>query len=124
MKRKPVGEALTDIKGKAYTVNQLLILDSWDAEVKENNGHDVLIERRRQADDGSIKWLVMWGSSVLTKQGQWVRDPSPSWRTEEHYQATRYETLDEALASAHRALPEIKEWMAQRLAEFKKEHSA
>lgn len=70
-------------------------------------GPRIGIESRQQRDL-SLKWVVTgeYPRTVLTKAGEWEREPQPSDRTDEFIAATRFDSLDAAWAAAESATAE------------------
>lgn len=55
----------------------------------------MLIEAREQRD-GSRKWVVTQGGNCLRKDGDWEWEASPSNRSEEFVQMTRWDSKEAA----------------------------
>ena len=57
------------------------------------------VERRAQRD-GTMRWVVMRAGDVLSKDGEWLYEPIPSSRTDDHMRQTRFASLAEAWSAA------------------------
>jgi hypothetical protein len=65
-------------------------------EADHNQRHH--IEQREQRD-GSVRYVIAAPfSEVMNRKGYWEWEPQPSSRTDEFIKATRFATLDEAVA--------------------------
>ena len=75
-----------------YTINEIQLYGGGQDDVAS-----VVLQRRRQLN-GPDRWSVNDRGSVLDKDGDWAFDPSPSSRTDEYLETTRFATPDEAIA--------------------------
>jgi hypothetical protein len=55
----------------------------------------VEITQRRNAD--SVRWAILQGGACFSKDRKWVREPMPSSRTNDFFEATRFGSAQEAL---------------------------
>ena len=59
----------------------------------------VFFERMRSPFYEGEKWAVRWGSSCLSRRGQWELEPLPSSRDDKFYARCRFDSLPKALAA-------------------------
>jgi hypothetical protein len=95
-------------------------LDWWKRYPLDAMMHHVYVKNMKNPDpEESDRWAILkeGRGSCLSKEGEWVYQPSPSNREDDFYDLCRYSSAQEAIEYYRRWKAALEEWCRERLAE-------
>lgn len=75
-----------------------LVVNEYQLEGGGRFDADDITLRRMPQRKGADKWAIYNRGAVLSKDGDWEYEPTPSSRTDEYLQRCRFDSMQEALA--------------------------
>ncbi len=102
----PIGQYILEDGGTKTTLDRAVQRDggtktTLDRAVQRDGGTKTTLDRAVQRD-GSCKWVIRRSDMCLTKEGDWIFEPTPSNRSDEFLYLARFDSVEEAIIAWER----------------------